>query len=135
MQLVTRLLLRLFVIGLFMLMVAAVFNLYAARQDIADEVRGSQSIGQLITTLSELQGSASVDPQIAAIDELNRSERLRDLIQLPRTGGSNMRGVVACLDTGDAGENIRQRRKCDTQCDPDRNNQRQSKRTKQCQLQ
>jgi two-component system sensor histidine kinase UhpB len=77
MQLVTRLLLRLFVIGLFMLMVAAVFNLYAARQDIADEVRGSQSIGQLITTLSELQGSDSVDPQIAAIDELNRSERLR----------------------------------------------------------
>ena len=77
MQLVTRLLLRLFVVGLLMLMIAAVVNLAAARQDVADEVRGSQSIGQLITTLSELQGSASVEPQIAAIDALNRSERLR----------------------------------------------------------
>jgi two-component system sensor histidine kinase UhpB len=77
MQLVTRLLLRLLVVSLLMLMIAAVVNLAAARQDVADEVRGSQSIGQLITTLSELQGSASVEPQIAAIDALNRSERLR----------------------------------------------------------
>ena len=55
MQLITRLLLRLFVVGLLMLMIAAVFTLSAARQDIADEVRGSESIGQLITTLSALQ--------------------------------------------------------------------------------
>jgi two-component system sensor histidine kinase UhpB len=77
MQLITRLLLRLFVVGLLMLMIAAVFTLSAARQDIADEVRGSESIGQLITTLAELQGSASVDQQIKAIDALNRGERLR----------------------------------------------------------
>ena len=77
MQLITRLLLRLFVVGLLMLLIAAVFTLSAARQDIADEVRGSESIGQLITTLAELQGSASVDQQIKAIDALNRGERLR----------------------------------------------------------
>jgi len=77
MQLITRLLLRLFVVGLLMLMIAAVFTLSAARQDIADEVRGSESIGQLITTLADLQGSASVDQQIKAIDALNRGERLR----------------------------------------------------------
>lgn len=77
MQLVTRLLLRLSVVGLLMLIVAAVLTLVAARQDIADEVQGSQSIGQLITTLSELQGRSSLDQQIEAIDALNRSERLR----------------------------------------------------------
>lgn len=77
MQLITRLLLRLFVVGLLMLMMAAVLTLFAARQDIADEVRGSQSIGQLITTLAALQGSASLDQQIKAIDALNQGERLR----------------------------------------------------------
>ncbi len=77
MQLVTRLLLRLFAVGLLMLILVAVFTLFAARQDIADEVRSSQSIGQLITTLSELQGSESLTGQIAAIDELNHGERLR----------------------------------------------------------
>lgn len=77
MQLVTRLLLRLFMVGLLMLVVTAVLTLSAARQDIADEVQGSQSIGQLITTLSELQGSTSIDQQISAIDALNREERLR----------------------------------------------------------
>ena len=77
MQLVTRLLLRLFAVGLLMLILVAVFTLFAARQDIADEVRSSQSIGQLITTLSELQGSESLTGQITAIDELNHGERLR----------------------------------------------------------
>ena len=77
MQLVTRLLLRLFAVGFFMLILVALFTLFAARHDIADEVRSSQSIGQLITTLSELQGSNSLDRQIAAIDALNRGERMR----------------------------------------------------------
>lgn len=77
MQLVTRLLLRLLIVGLLMLIFAVVLTLFAARQDIADEVRGSQSIGQLITTLAELQGSAAIDEQIAAIDALNRSDRQR----------------------------------------------------------
>lgn len=77
MQLVTRLLLRLFAVGFFMLILVALFTLFAARHDIADEVRSSQSIGQLITTLSELQGSDSLNRQIAAIDALNRGERLR----------------------------------------------------------
>ena len=63
MQLVTRLLLRLFAVGFFMLILVALFTLFAARHDIADEVRSSQSIGQLITTLSELQGSDSLDRQ------------------------------------------------------------------------
>lgn len=60
-----------------MLMIAAVFTLSAARQDIADEVRGGESIGQLITTLAALQGSDSLDQQIKAIDVLNEGERLR----------------------------------------------------------
>ena len=77
MQLVTRLLLRLFAVGFLTLILVAVFTLFSARHDIADEVRSSQSIGQLITTLSELQGSDSLNRQIAAIDALNRSERLR----------------------------------------------------------
>ena len=77
MQLVTRLLLRLFAVGFFMLILVALFTLFAARHDIADEVRSSQSIGQLITTLSELQGSNSLDRQIAAIDALNQGERMR----------------------------------------------------------
>ena len=77
MQLVTRLLLRLFAVGFFMLILVALFTLFAARHDIADEVRSSQSVGQLITTLSELQGSNSLDRQIAAIDALNQGERMR----------------------------------------------------------
>lgn len=77
MQLVTRLLLRLFAVGFVMLILVTLFTMFAARHDIADEVRSSQSIGQLITTLSELQGSDSLDRQIAAIDALNRGERLR----------------------------------------------------------
>ncbi|MEO0315736.1 MAG: hypothetical protein RI928_2192 [Pseudomonadota bacterium] len=77
MQLVTRLLLRLFAVGFLTLILVAVFTLFAARHDIADEVRSSQSIGQLITTLSELQGSDSLNRQIDAIDALNRGERLR----------------------------------------------------------
>ena len=77
MQLVTRLLLRLFAVGFFMLILVTLFTLFTARHDIADEVRSSQSIGQLITTLSELQGSDSLTRQIAAIDALNREERLR----------------------------------------------------------
>lgn len=77
MQLVTRLLLRLFAVGLLMLILVAVFTLFTARYDIADEVRSSQSIGQLITTLSELQGSDSLTRQVAAIDALNHGERLR----------------------------------------------------------
>ena len=77
MQLVTRLLLRLFAVGFLTLILVAVFTLFAARHDIADEVRSSQSIGQLITTLSELQGSDSLTRQIEAIDALNRGERLR----------------------------------------------------------
>ncbi len=77
MQLVTRLLLRLFVVGLLMLILVAVFTLFAARHDIADEVRSSQSIGQLITTLSELQGSDSLTRQVVSINALNHGERLR----------------------------------------------------------
>ena len=77
MQLVTRLLLRLFAVGFFMLILVALFTLFTARHDIADEVRSSQSVGQLITTLSELQGSNSLDRQIAAIDALNQGERMR----------------------------------------------------------
>ena len=77
MQLVTRLLLRLGVVGLLMLVLAFVLTLFAARQDMADEIDGSQRIGQLITALSALQESAPLDAQAQRIDQLNRSGTLR----------------------------------------------------------
>jgi two-component system sensor histidine kinase UhpB len=77
MQLVTRLLLRLSLVGLLMLMLAFALTLFSARQDIADEIQGSQRVGQLTTVLSELQDGASLDQHALRIDELNRSETLR----------------------------------------------------------
>lgn len=77
MQLITRLLLRLFAVGMLMLVIAMAFTVIAARQDVADEVQGSQRVGQLVTLLSGLQGSAPLPTQVEAIDALNRSESLR----------------------------------------------------------
>ncbi len=77
MQLVTRLLLRLGLAGLVMLILACVLTLFSVRQDIADEMQGSQRIGQLMTVLSELQEGESLEHHALRIDQLNRSETFR----------------------------------------------------------
>lgn len=77
MQLVTRLVLRLGLVSLLMLILAFVLTLFAARQDIADEIQGSQRMGQLITALSALQDGASLEKHARQIDQLNRSDTLR----------------------------------------------------------
>ena len=77
MQLVTRLLLRLGMAGLVMLILALVLTLLSARRDIADEMQGSQRMGQLMTVLAELQNGDTLEHHALRIDELNRSETLR----------------------------------------------------------
>jgi len=77
MQLVTRLLLRLSLVGLLMLILAFALTLFSARQDIADEIEGSQHVGQLMTVLSALQDGATLEQHAFRIDQLNRSETLR----------------------------------------------------------
>ena len=77
MQLVTRLLLRLGLVGVVMLILAFVLTLFSARQDIADEMQGSQRMGQLMTVLAELQNGDTLEHHALRIDELNRSETLR----------------------------------------------------------
>jgi len=77
MQLVTRLLLRLGLAGLVMLILACVLTLFSVRQDIADEMQGSQRIGQLMTVLAELQEGESLEHHASRIDQLNRSETFR----------------------------------------------------------
>ncbi len=77
MQLVTRLLLRLMLVGMAAITVALALTLLAAKRDIADEVDSSQRIGQLIATLGALQGNGALQEQAAAIDALNDGGTLR----------------------------------------------------------
>jgi hypothetical protein len=60
-----------------MLILAFVLTLFSARQDIADEIQGSQRVGQLMTVLSALQDGATLEQHALRIDQLNRSETLR----------------------------------------------------------
>ena len=78
MQLVTRLLLRLLVVGVAMMMVAMALTLAAAKRNIADEIDSSQRIGQLVAILSALQEGAPVTRQAEAIDAMNRGDTLRN---------------------------------------------------------
>lgn len=78
MQLVTRLLLRLMVVGSVMMLIALALTLFAARHDIADELDSSQRVGRLVSTLSALHAGESLDQRIAAIDALNASGTLRN---------------------------------------------------------
>lgn len=77
MQLVTRLLLRLMLVGMAAISIAFALTLLAAKRDIADEVDSSERIGQLIATLGTLQGSGALRTHVAAIDALNDSGTLR----------------------------------------------------------
>ena len=78
MQLVTRLLLRLLLVGAAMMIIAMALTLAAAKRNIADEVDSSQRIGQLVAILSALQEGAPVARQAEAIDAINRSDTLRN---------------------------------------------------------
>ncbi len=78
MQLVTRLLLRLLIVGAAMMAVAMALTLAMAKRNIADEVDSSQRIGQLVTILAALQEGAPVARQAAAIDQINDGDTLRN---------------------------------------------------------
>jgi len=77
MQLVTRLLLRLMLVGMVAISMALALTLVSAKRDIADEIDSSERVGQLIVALGALQGSGSLDTHAAAIDALNDSGTLR----------------------------------------------------------
>lgn len=79
MQLVTRLLWRLFAVGLLMMVVTLSFALYSAQKDIGRETVASQQIGQLMRIQTALQSGASLSQQVQAIDALNHSDALRHL--------------------------------------------------------
>ncbi len=78
MQLVTRLLLRLLLVGAVMMIIAMALTLAAAKRNIADEVDSSQRIGQLVTILSALQEGAPLAKQTEAIDAMNDGDTLRN---------------------------------------------------------
>lgn len=78
MQLVTRLLLRLLVVGGLMMLIALALTLLAARRDIADEVDSSQRMGGLVATISALHANQSLAQRVAAVDALNASGKLRN---------------------------------------------------------
>ncbi len=78
MQLVTRLLLRLLIVGVMMMIVAMALTLAAAKRNIADEADSSQRIGELVTILSALQQGAPIARQADAIDALNSGGTLRN---------------------------------------------------------
>ena len=78
MQLVTRLLLRLLVVGAAMMIIAMALTLAAAKRNIADEADSSQRIGQLMAILSALQEGAPVARQAEAIDAMNDGDTLRN---------------------------------------------------------
>lgn len=106
MQLVTRLLLRLMLVGMVAISMSLALTLLAAKRDIADEVDSSQRIGQLIATLGALQGNGSLGSHTTAIDALNQSGTLRHFhVALLDEGGRRLtrrpveaeEGVLAAL--------------------------------------
>ncbi len=77
MQLVSRLLLRLMLVGMVAISLSLVLTLLAAQRDIADEVDSSQRIGPLIAAISQLNSSGPLGAHVAAIDALNEGGTLR----------------------------------------------------------
>ncbi len=77
MQLVTRLLLRLLLVGAVMLVLAMALTLVVAKHNIADEVDSHQRIGELVTILAALQENAPVAQQVHSIDAMNDGDALR----------------------------------------------------------
>ncbi|MEY2824124.1 MAG: hypothetical protein RLZ64_662, partial [Pseudomonadota bacterium] len=78
MQLVTRLLSRMIIVGALMMVVALLTTLLIARQDIQDEIDSSKYTGQLLTLLEEINHELPIDRQISAINQLNADGGLRN---------------------------------------------------------
>ncbi|MEY3980508.1 MAG: hypothetical protein RLZZ375_1937 [Pseudomonadota bacterium] len=78
MQLVTRLLSRMIIVGALMMVVALLTTLLIARQDIQDEIDSSKYTGQLLTLLEEINHQLPIDRQISAINQLNADGGLRN---------------------------------------------------------
>ncbi|MFM7227417.1 MAG: HAMP domain-containing protein, partial [Betaproteobacteria bacterium] len=78
MQLVTRLLSRMIIVGALMMVVALLATLLIARQDIQDEIDSSKYIGQLLTLLENINREPPIDRQISAINKLNAEGGLRN---------------------------------------------------------
>jgi two-component system sensor histidine kinase UhpB len=77
MQLVTRLLLRLIVVGSVMMSIALLVTLLIARQDIQDEVDSSKYTGQLLALLEDFNQELPIERQVGAINQLNAEGGLR----------------------------------------------------------
>lgn len=91
MQLITRLLWRLFAVGMLMMIVTLVFTLYSAQKDIGRETLASQQIGQLMRIQTMLQSGAPLLQQVQAIDALNQSDALRHMhVALYKDGGQRL---------------------------------------------
>ncbi|MFM7760464.1 MAG: hypothetical protein ACKO6R_06325, partial [Burkholderiaceae bacterium] len=78
MQLVTRLLSRMLIVGGVMVTIALFATLMIARQDIRDEIDSSKYIGQLLSVLEGVSHETPIDRQINSIDQLNAGGGLRN---------------------------------------------------------
>jgi len=78
MQLVTRLLSRMLIVGTVMVAIALLATLLIARQDIQDEIDSSKYIGQLLAVLEGVSHESPIERQIDAIDQLNAGGGLRN---------------------------------------------------------
>jgi two-component system sensor histidine kinase UhpB len=78
MQLVTRLLSRMLIVGGVMVTIALIATLMIARQDIRDEIDSSKYIGQLLSVLEGVSHESPIDRQINSIDQLNAGGGLRN---------------------------------------------------------
>lgn len=91
MQLVTRLLSRMLIVGSVVMAIALAATLWAARQNMADEIDSSERIGRLLAALAELQRDLPPSQQAAAIDALNADGSLRYFhVRLLDEGGNTL---------------------------------------------
>lgn len=78
MQLVTRLLSRMMIVGGVMMAIALLATLLIARQDIQDEVDSNKYTGQLLALIEAINRELPIERQISAIDQLNAEGGLRN---------------------------------------------------------
>ena len=67
MQLITRLLSRMIIVGGIMMAIALLATLFIARQDIQDEIDSSKYIGQLLTLLEGVNPELPIERQILSL--------------------------------------------------------------------
>ena len=107
MQLVTRLLSRMIIVGSFMSAIALIATLLIARQDIQDEIDSSKYVGQLLSLLEDVHPQQPIERQVRAIDQLNADGGLRNfrvalfdadgqrLTREPTTSAETSRGLIS----------------------------------------